>query len=972
MNERPYAEVVVNLPLKSGKEKPFPGFHYFIPEHLRSEAYVGRGVIVPFGPRLVVGVIFSLSSVPSIEEERIKPIAALLDFSLLPYQLRLAEWMSRYYLAPISECVALMFPPGIGGKARSVLRLNPQAGPFTPTDKWEEAIVALLREKGEVRIDRLEYFLGPSGWHKALRRLLKEGVVIRQPILTPPLVGPKRLVYAFLVTPRKDWLRLLEPLQRKSTKAKILEYLARAGPIPYLKEVLATTNSSRQNVHQLEKEGLVKILPPRRFLVPIAPKEELIAAKEKAEKRAKAKTALLEKLISAKEPIPLEELRDARATIKALEEEGLAKVVEEEEQVILTVPPEEAIRLARKEQGLSIYLDILEVLYREKEPVSAGNLYAETGCTSRHLRELEQAGLIKLVREEVARDPLAGLVFEEAVPPDLTADQERAWEEIKAGIEAGGFHPYLLFGVTGSGKTEIYLRAIEETLRRGRQAIVLIPEISLTPQTVRRFGSRFPGKIAVIHSKLSLGERYDTWRRIRRGEVSIVIGPRSALFAPLPNPGLIVVDEEHDRSYKSQKRPYYHARDVAMQLGRITGSVVILGSATPDLASFYKAKSGEIRLLELPKRILWRPQDLKGKLPLALRKERDDLCSAGLPPVEIVDMREEFKAGHRGIFSRALIEALERTLAAGEQAILFLNRRGTATFVICRDCGYVAKCRRCDVPLTYHVGNKAKEPSFLCHHCGRSYQVPSSCPACLSRHIRYFGLGTEKVEDEVLRLFPEARVLRLDRDTVVWKYAYQIILEKFASRQADVLVGTQMIAKGLDLPYVTLVGVISADTALHLPDLWSAERTFQLLMQVAGRAGRSPLGGRAIIQTYTPDHYAVELAAQHNYEEFFRKEIEFRRFHGYPPFRGLARLLYHGSGEKECREKAEALYHKLSSLIGSSEGVKLIGPVPCFHSRLRGRYRWQIIILAPDPQALLAEIALPAGWKIEVDPVSLL
>ena len=971
MGERLYAEVVVNLPLRSGKDKPFPGFHYSIPEHLRSEAYVGRGVVVPFGPRLVQGVIFSLSEVPPIEEERIKPIASFLDFSLLPYQLRLAEWMSRYYLAPISECVALMFPPGIGGKARSVLRLNPEAGSFAPEDEWEKAIIALLQEKGEVRIDRLEEFLGPRGWHSALRRLLKEGVVIRQPILTPPLVGPKRLVYAFLVTPRKDWLRLLEPLRRKSTKAKILEYLARAGPIPSLREVLEATSSPRQSIRQLEEEGLVKIIPPSRFLVPIAPKEELIKAKEKAGKRAKTKAAVLDLLLSAKGPIPLEELKDTRGALKALEEEGLAKVVEEEEQVILTVAPEEAIRLAWKEQGLSTYLAILEVLYREKEPVSAGNLYAETGCAFRHLRELEEAGLIRLVREEVARDPLAGLVFEEATPPVLTPDQEKAWEEIKAGLEAGGFHPYLLFGVTGSGKTEIYLRAIEETLRRGRQAIVLIPEISLTPQTVRRFGSRFPGKIAVIHSKLSLGERYDTWRRIRRGEVGIVIGPRSALFAPLPNPGLIVVDEEHDRSYKSQKRPYYHARDVAMQLGRITGSVVILGSATPDLASFYRAKSGEIHLLELPKRILWRPQDFKGKVPVLLR-ERDDLCSTGLPPVEIVDMREEFKAGHRGIFSRALIKALEGTLAAGEQAILFLNRRGTATFVVCRDCGYVAKCRRCDVPLTYHVGNRTKGPSFLCHHCGRSYQVPTSCPACLSRNIRYFGLGTEKVEEEVLRLFPDARVLRLDRDTVVWKYAYQIILEKFASRQADVLVGTQMIAKGLDLPYVTLVGVISADTALHLPDLWSAERTFQLLMQVAGRAGRSPLGGRVIIQTYTPDHYAVELAASHNYEGFFQKEMEFRRFHGYPPFRGIARLLCHGSSEKECRERAEALYQKLSSLIGSSEGVKLIGPVPCFHSRLRGRYRWQIIILAPNPQALLAEIVLPAGWKVEVDPVSLL
>ncbi len=967
MSEKAYAEVVVNLPLRPRRGQPFPGFHYFIPEEFRSEAFVGRGVLIPFGPRLVQGVIFSLSDYSPVEE--VKPIAALLDFSLPPYQLRLAEWMSRHYLAPISECVSLMVPPGTGGKARSVLRLNPEASSFAPSGKWERAILDLLREKGEVRFERLTEFLGPGGWRSALRRLIRDGIVIRQPILTPPTVAPRRLVYAFLVAPRKDWPRLLEPLRKRSRKAEILEYLSRSSPLPSTREVLEATGASRQHLRQLEGEGLVRIIPPRRFLVPAAPLEELAKALESAPGRARAQISILERLISAPEPIPLEELGDARNAIKSLEEKGLARIVEEEELVLLAISPEEASRLAREEWGLSTYLSILEALYREKKPVSAGDLYAETGCAFRHLRELEEAGLIRLVREEVARDPLSGLVFEEAVPPILTADQERAWGEIKEGIERGEFAPYLLFGVTGSGKTEIYLRAIEETLRRGRQAIVLIPEISLTPQTVHRFGSRFPGKIAVIHSKLSLGERYDTWWRIRRGEVSIVIGPRSAVFAPLPDPGLIVVDEEHDRSYKSQKRPYYHARDVALELGRITGSVVILGSATPDLATFHRAREGEIRLLELPRRILWSPGDLKGRGPAFLVKEREDLYSSGLPPVEIVDMREEFRAGHRGIFSRVLIRALEKTLDAGEQAILFLNRRGTSTFVICRNCGYVARCRRCDVPLTYHTG---KGPSFLCHHCGRSYEVPESCPACGSRHIRYFGLGTEKVEEEVQRLFPGARTLRLDRDTVVWKYAYQVILEKFASRQADVLVGTQMIAKGLDLPYVTLVGVISADTALHLPDLWAAERTFQLLMQVAGRAGRSLLGGRVIIQTYTPDHYAVELAAHHDYEGFFRKEIEFRRLHHYPPFRGIVRLLYQHTSEKSCREKAERLYRRLVATIGSGEGIRLIGPVPCFFSRLRGRYRWQIIILAPNPQALLEEMVLPAGWKIEVDPVSLL
>ncbi|HID85841.1 MAG TPA: primosomal protein N', partial [Anaerolineae bacterium] len=567
--------------------------------------------------------------------------------------------------------------------------------------------------------------------------------------------------------------------------------------------------------------------------------------------------------------------------------------------------------------------------------------------------------------------------------------QEEALAKISEAIEDPELQPgsFLLHGVTGSGKTELYLRALGEVLAQGRQAIVLVPEIALTPQTIRRFAARFPGRIAVAHSKLSLGERYDGWRRMRDGEVDVVIGSRSAVFAPMPRLGLIVVDEEHEWSYKQEKMPRYHARDVALKYAELTGSVVILGSATPSVESYYRAQRGEYRLLRLPKRIMGhrrRIEEQRARYQVAgiryqaLGEGYEETLYAEMPPVQVVDLRQELRAGNRSIFSRALQEAMTVALAAGEQVILFLNRRGAATFIMCRDCGHVLRCPRCEVPLTYHLA----EDDLICHHCNLRTFVPKSCPNCWSGRIKFFGIGTQKVEQVTRQLFPQARIVRWDRDTTGGKLSHEEFLRQFIERRADVMIGTQMIAKGLDLPLVTLVGVVTADTALHLPDLRAGERTFQILTQVAGRAGRSILGGKVIIQTYTPEHYAIQAASRHDYEGFYQQELAFRREQGYPPFSLLVKLVYIHRDERRCQEEAEKLHRVLRNKIArlGLPGVDLIGPAPCFFRRLRGQYRWQIIVralrqtqdTAQEPHPLLQDLALPLGWRVDVDPVSLL
>jgi primosomal protein N' (replication factor Y) len=591
----------------------------------------------------------------------------------------------------------------------------------------------------------------------------------------------------------------------------------------------------------------------------------------------------------------------------------------------------------------------LRFLIEQPDAVNLSWIYAQTGSKLADLQELEERGLIRLFENEIFRDPLGKMESREIanVPPVPTQRQSTALQKIIKTMDIGS-ETFLLHGVTGSGKTEIYLRAAEEAVKRGRQAMILVPEIALTPQLVRWFLSRFPGQVGLVHSRLSEGERYDTWRRARAGKLNIIIGARSALFTPLPNIGLIVVDECHDHSYYQSEAPFYNAVTFAQEYARICNTVCVLGSATPTIEQRFQAELGHIQKLELPERV----------------------TESALPPVQVVDMREELKEGNRGIFSRALSEALAETIANNEQSILFLNRRGTATYIFCRDCGLTLKCPNCDSPLTLHLDQKER---LLCHVCGYTRNKPKTCANCGSNQIREYGLGSEKVEMEVKAMFPRSRTLRWDWDTTRQKDAHEMILTHFYNHQADILVGTQMLAKGLDLPLVTLVGIVLADVGLNLPDPFASERVFQMLTQVSGRAGRSSRGGRVILQSFMPEHYAIQFAAQHDVNGFYEYELNYRRQLGYPPFTRLARLEFRHTENAVAEEEAQKVGSRLKAKI-EADGLHqtdLIGPVPSFFAKENGEYRWQVVVRAPDPAAFLRDFKIK-GWRIEIDPISLL
>jgi len=594
-------------------------------------------------------------------------------------------------------------------------------------------------------------------------------------------------------------------------------------------------------------------------------------------------------------------------------------------------------------------IEIVEFLRKQIRPSTVSEIRKSFNCSLRTIKALENRRLLSIELVNTRRDPLSHLKIKPTLPPTLTPSQEIAWESIRRNWDHGASPVFLLFGVTGSGKTELYLRALSQVIAMGKRAICLVPEIALTIQVVERFASRFPGRVGVFHSGLSLGEQFDEWQRVAEGEYDVVIGPRSALFTPQPNLGLIIVDEEHEWAYKQEdKSPRYHAREAALKLAELSGAVVILGSATPDSESFYKARQGTYHLVKLKERITPR-----GYSPL--------------PRVSIVDTKEELKAGNMSLFSRLLLVAMKETLMRNEQTILFLNRRGTATFIQCRNCGFVFRCPRCSIALTYHSAEK----KLTCHRCHYTIPLPQTCPQCLSRRLKFLGIGTQRVADELEQLFPKARLLRWDRDVTSKRYAHEELLADFREHRMDILIGTQMIAKGLDLPQVTLAGIINADTGLSLPDFRAGERTFQLLCQVAGRAGRGLKAGRAIIQTYSPDNYAIRAAAKHDYEGFYDQEINYRRQCNYSPFSHFTRLVYSYTINDLCRREAE----KMSQIIINEKrrrgltDLRLLGPVPAFAARVRGKYRWQLIIRGSNPTHILEEMILPRGWVVDVDPV---
>jgi primosomal protein N' (replication factor Y) (superfamily II helicase) len=954
-----YADVCVNTPLgrrpvgsgadDDGEFDPLgQTFTYAIPDRLAGRLKPGHLAWVPFRGRRLQAVVLKLSDVPPHFDTHEIISLVWAQPLLTPAQIALAYWISDTYLAPLIESLRLMLPVGLSQRGRTVLVRTQELATHDLTATQTALLARIAQSEGEWA----EVSEGLRGvTQKAdLLPLLANGLVAQQVAFPSPPPRPKTDRQVRLLADAETIARALPTLGRASKQAEVLAWLAN-----------------------------------RRSGEPAAPQST----------------------------ISLDALRSAvgctAGPVKALAGRGWVSLTpgasrKDATTVTLLLSPEAVVDALVELRGARKHRVVLEALLRHDGPAWIGWVYAETGVNLDTLRDLEAAGLVTIAEEMVWRDPLAGREFVLDRAPSLTEDQERVWEVVAQRIGESANQrmadgrpadqqisrseignpgsasdspqlAILLHGVTGSGKTEIYLRAIGETLRRGRQAVVLVPEIALTPQTIRRFAARFPGKVTVWHSELGDGERFDVWRRARTNHpaAQVVVGSRSALFLPFPDLGLIVIDEEHEPSYKQERTPRYHARAVALEMSRLCRAPVLLGSATPALETYFAARQGEIELLTLAKRVLGhrddgrRETDGPGPSPVGHSLVGE---TAELPEVRVMDMRQELRAGNRSIFSRALSSGLRHILAAGQQAILYLNRRGAATFVMCRDCGQVEACRKCATPLTYHSAGE----TLLCHHCNRRYPVPAVCPECQSKRIRFFGAGTENVEEAVKLEFPEARTLRWDRDVTGAKGSHDAILARFVGHEADVLIGTQMIAKGLDLPLVTLVGVIAADVGLFLPDFRAGERTFQLLTQVAGRAGRSALGGQVIVQTYHPDHYAVIAASHHDYESFYRQEIAFRREQGYPPVRRLARLVYYHSQ----RVQAQAEATRLADLLGAEivrlalPDTDLLGPAPCFFSMQRGQYRWQVIVRSPDPAALLRYVPVPLGWRMDIDPVDLL
>lgn len=611
-----------------------------------------------------------------------------------------------------------------------------------------------------------------------------------------------------------------------------------------------------------------------------------------------------------------------KKTLKAV---GLAVTAEEAEGILASFPAK-----ARRQKEILQHLLEMEPFL----PLPLKDLLQTLGVTAGTVKALADKGWVTLEDVEVFRDPYRGRNFKPSEPLALTSEQQHVYDRIVRTLDQRAHGVFLLHGVTGSGKTEIYLQTIARCLDQGRQAIVLVPEISLTPQMVERFKGRFGDRVAVMHSRLSDGERYDEWRKIREGRASVVVGARSAVFAPFDNLGLIIMDEEHETSYKQEETPKYHARDVAIHRAYRTGAAVILGSATPSLESYHAARS----------------QAQDDFAPVLLEMKARALGNK-LPAVRVIDMREELREGNRSMFSRPLHEAIAGRLERGEQTVLLLNRRGYSTFVMCRSCGYVAGCPECDISLTYHQ----KSNNLRCHYCGYAAKTPEVCPDCGSEHIRYFGTGTQRVEEELAKLFPGIRVIRMDVDTTTEKGSHEKLLKQFREKKADVLLGTQMVAKGLDFPDVTLVGVITADSALNLPDFRAAEKTFQLLTQVAGRAGRYQLPGEVVIQSYTPEHYSIVHASGHDYLSFVKDELKHRKALHYPPYCRLILvtlsheqlpLLVRMAENFAAGIKSEAdrrgWFGSLDRFDASA--LDILGPVASPIPRLKNRYRFQCMI----------------------------
>ena len=660
-----------------------------------------------------------------------------------------------------------------------------------------------------------------------------------------------------------------------------------------------------------------------------------------AEIKLTPKEKALLALFGTRESLPLEEVQDALgenclAFLRRAEAKGLLKLRQEiyrsayqKEKRLYSLCLDhpllkETRQRAERDKRLLGQGRILEYLENGREATVA-EMKEALGVTDSPIQTLLKKGILRERRQAEKRLPADTEKIERTKPFPPTAEQAAALSALRRELAREEKRPVLLHGVTGSGKTEVYMQLIAEVLAQGRQAIVLVPEIALTPQLASRFLSRFGDAVSVTHSRLSMGERVEQWRRARAGEISVVIGPRSALFLPFPDVGAIIMDEAHESSYVSDITPKYDTKEVAAEAAKRYGALFLMGTATPDVCSYYKACQGQFLLLKL--------------------KERTG--GGVLTQVFITDMRRELREGNRSAFGRELQAEIHKNLEKGEQTMLFLNRRGYATFVSCRSCGHVMKCPECDITYTYH----AKEHALLCHYCGRKAPLLRLCPACGSKYIRYFGTGTQKIEEEAKELFPEARILRMDLDTTLTKHSHERILAAFAAGEADILIGTQMIAKGHDYPNVTLVGIMAADLSLNLNSFTAAETAFRLMVQAAGRAGRRDDRGRVLLQTYQPQHYAVQCAARQDYQSFYEEELLVRQMMGEPPFSAFFRILLTGAKKEETEQAAQELAKRLAE--ADSEGIAaILGPTPAALPKFRGEYRYQLIVKAAEEKPL--------------------
>lgn len=660
-------------------------------------------------------------------------------------------------------------------------------------------------------------------------------------------------------------------------------------------------------------------------------------------------------------------MRHPFAPLRALEAKGLIEFtvgkpatdpgIKYETWVELITPQDEAEQVVPKMAGRAPkQASCINLLLKHDGKLTTEQLRRLGGIEKSVIQALQKKDMVETYDVEVMRDPYQDYKVAPAEPITPTLEQALVLSTIEEAIDSGSFKPILLYGVTGSGKTHVYIKAIEKTLFTGRSAIVLVPELALTPQAVRQFRAHFGDLVAVLHSGLSTGERFDSWRQIKAGRYRIVVGARSAIFAPVPHLGLIVVDEEHEPSYKQfDDPPLYHARDVAVVRARLVKAVTLLGSATPSMESFANTQNGKFTCCQMTERVDKRP----------------------LPHVHVVDMRDEQKEGRWSIFSQMLIERIKDRLEREEQIILFLNRRGFSTFIQCYDCGETLSCPHCSVTLTYHADSLL----MRCHYCDYRMTAPDECPKCQSRSVRFKGTGTQRVEEELKELFPDARITRMDQDTTTRKGAHQDIFHQVLNREADILLGTQMVAKGFDFPHVTLVGVISAETTLNLPDFRASERTFQLLTQVAGRTGRSKLGGEVIIQTYSQGHHSITNAMTHDYNTFYVQEVADRRELSYPPFGRMVGILFQGENESQVIRESR----RFATLLNKyGQGLTVLGPAPSVIARVRNQYRYHIIVRGSHSKHL-RETAQTAWrhWdrdvsrkdlhvKIDVDPVGMM